>query len=78
LKGWKIPTDKPPSDKRVLVIGAGPSGLSAAYPEEAIVKLGPTKGYEIKLDLCTGCMVCVEQCPCHAMEMVQEPGGIWS
>jgi formate dehydrogenase beta subunit len=50
----------------------------AACPEEAIVKLGPTKGYEIKLYLCTGCMVCVEQCPCHAMEMVQEPGGIWS
>jgi formate dehydrogenase beta subunit len=47
----------------------------AACPEDAIIKLGPTKGYEIKLDLCTGCMVCVEQCPCHAMEMVPEPVG---
>ena len=44
----------------------------AACPEDAIVKLGPTKFYEIKFDLCTGCMVCVEQCPCHAMEMVAE------
>ena len=47
----------------------------AACPEDAIEKLGPTRGYEIKLDLCTGCMVCVEQCPCHAMEMVPEPAG---
>jgi formate dehydrogenase beta subunit len=45
----------------------------AACPEDAITKLGPTMGYAIKLDLCTGCMVCVEQCPCHAMEMVPEP-----
>jgi formate dehydrogenase (NADP+) beta subunit len=45
----------------------------AACPEDAIAKLGPTNGYEIKLELCTGCMVCVEQCPCHAMEMVPEP-----
>ena len=45
----------------------------AACPEDAIIKLGPSQGYEIKLDLCTGCGVCVEQCPCHAMEMVSEP-----
>jgi formate dehydrogenase beta subunit len=44
----------------------------AACPEDAIIKLGPNNGYEIKLDLCTGCQVCVEQCPCHAMEMVPE------
>ena len=30
-RGWKIPVDAPPSGKRVLVVGAGPSGLSAAY-----------------------------------------------
>jgi formate dehydrogenase (NADP+) beta subunit len=46
----------------------------AACPETAIVRLGPTRGYRIDLDLCTGCAVCVEQCPCHAMEMVPEPG----
>ncbi len=47
----------------------------AACPEDAILKLGPTKGYKIMHDLCTGCMVCVEQCPCHAMEMVPELEG---
>jgi NADPH-dependent glutamate synthase beta subunit-like oxidoreductase len=45
----------------------------AACPEDAIVKLGPNQGYRIRLDLCTGCGVCVAQCPCHAMEMVAEP-----
>lgn len=45
----------------------------AACPEDAIVKLGPSHGYEVNMALCTGCSVCVEQCPCHAMEMVAEP-----
>lgn len=45
----------------------------AACPETAIMKLGPTRGYSIDMALCTGCSVCVEQCPCHAMEMVPEP-----
>jgi formate dehydrogenase (NADP+) beta subunit len=44
----------------------------AACPEEAIVRLGPTNGYRIDLDRCTGCAVCAEQCPCHAMEMIPE------
>jgi len=30
-QGWTVTADAPPSGKRVLVIGAGPSGLSAAY-----------------------------------------------
>jgi 2-oxoacid:acceptor oxidoreductase delta subunit (pyruvate/2-ketoisovalerate family) len=29
--GWTMPADAEPSGKRVLVVGAGPSGLSAAY-----------------------------------------------
>ena len=29
--GWKVVPDAPSSGKRVLVVGAGPSGLSAAY-----------------------------------------------
>jgi NADPH-dependent glutamate synthase beta subunit-like oxidoreductase len=45
----------------------------AACPEDAIIKLGPTRGYTIDLALCTGCAVCAEQCPCHAMEMIPEP-----
>ncbi|MGB5307172.1 MAG: NAD(P)-binding protein [Gammaproteobacteria bacterium] len=28
---WKVKWDAPPSGKRILVVGAGPSGLSAAY-----------------------------------------------
>jgi NADPH-dependent glutamate synthase beta subunit-like oxidoreductase len=44
----------------------------AACPETAIVKLGPTRGYSIDMALCTGCSVCVEQCPCNAMAMVPE------
>ena len=29
--GWTLPIDAAPSGKRVLIVGAGPSGLSAAY-----------------------------------------------
>ncbi|MBV8536621.1 MAG: FAD-dependent oxidoreductase, partial [Alphaproteobacteria bacterium] len=45
----------------------------AACPEQAIVKLGPGRGYRIDDELCTGCAVCFEQCPCHAIEMAPEP-----
>lgn len=30
-KGWRFPTVEKTTDKRILIIGAGPSGLSAAY-----------------------------------------------
>jgi NADPH-dependent glutamate synthase beta subunit-like oxidoreductase len=30
-QGWRVSVDVPPTGKRVLVVGAGPSGLSAAY-----------------------------------------------
>ncbi len=30
-QGWKVEPDAPPSGRRVMVVGAGPSGLSAAY-----------------------------------------------
>ena len=30
-ENWQFPVEAPPSGKRVLIIGAGPSGLSAAY-----------------------------------------------
>ena len=30
-EGWQLPVDTPSSGKRVLIVGAGPSGLSAAY-----------------------------------------------
>jgi Pyruvate/2-oxoacid:ferredoxin oxidoreductase delta subunit len=48
-------------------------GCYGACPEEAIIKLGPGKGYRFDLNKCTGCAVCYEQCPCHAIEMIPEP-----
>ncbi len=38
-EGWRLPIDAPPSGKRILVVGAGPSGLSAAYH---LARLGHT------------------------------------
>jgi NADPH-dependent glutamate synthase beta subunit-like oxidoreductase len=45
----------------------------ASCPEQAITKLGPGRFYRYEYDLCTGCAVCFEQCPCHAIEMEPEP-----
>lgn len=47
-------------------------GCYGACPEGAIVKLGPGKRYYINESVCTGCAVCFEQCPCHAIDMVAE------
>ncbi len=47
-------------------------GCYGACPEDAIIKLGPGKKYTYNYTLCTGCAVCYEQCPCHAIEMVDE------
>ena len=38
-EGWRLPDDAAPSGKRVLVVGAGPCGLSAAYH---LTRLGHT------------------------------------
>jgi NADPH-dependent glutamate synthase beta subunit-like oxidoreductase len=49
-EGWRIEVDAAPSGKRVLVVGAGPSGLSAAYHltrlghEVTIHEAGPATG----------------------------------
>ena len=48
-------------------------GCFGACPEDAVVKLGKGKRYRFNYDLCTGCAVCFEQCPCHAIEMTPEP-----
>jgi NADPH-dependent glutamate synthase beta subunit-like oxidoreductase len=48
-------------------------GCYGACPEKAIIKLGPGRRYRVDDDLCTGCAVCYEQCPCHAIEMVPAP-----
>ncbi|HMQ48581.1 MAG TPA: NAD(P)-binding protein [Saprospiraceae bacterium] len=47
-------------------------GCYGACPEGAVIKLGKGNRYEFNYDLCTGCAVCYEQCPCHAIEMVEE------
>jgi formate dehydrogenase beta subunit len=48
-------------------------GCYGACPEDAIIKLGPGNRYKFDFDKCTGCAVCFEQCPCHAIEMTDEP-----
>jgi NADPH-dependent glutamate synthase beta subunit-like oxidoreductase len=46
-------------------------------PDNAVVKLSESaaanvNGYEIDLDFCKGCGLCVVECPCGAIEMVPE------
>ncbi|HSN08775.1 MAG TPA: NAD(P)-binding protein [Hanamia sp.] len=48
-------------------------GCFGACPEDAIIKLGKGNRYKFNYDACTGCAVCYEQCPCHAIEMIPEP-----
>lgn len=48
-------------------------GCYGSCPEQAIVKLGPGNRYRYDYSRCTGCAVCFEQCPCHAIEMIPEP-----
>ena len=49
-EGWTVSPDQPPSGRRVLVVGAGPSGLSAAWHlarrghEVVIHEAGPMAG----------------------------------
>ena len=43
-------------------------------PDNAVMKLDPGNayGYEIDLNYCKGCGLCVAECPCGALEMVPE------
>lgn len=47
-------------------------GCYGACPEEAVIKLGKGNRYQFDYTRCTGCAVCYEQCPCHAIEMVAD------
>jgi NADPH-dependent glutamate synthase beta subunit-like oxidoreductase len=47
-------------------------GCLGACPEDAVIKLGTNRRYRFDYDRCTGCGACFEQCPVHAIEMVQE------
>jgi NADPH-dependent glutamate synthase beta subunit-like oxidoreductase len=44
-------------------------------PDQAIVKLGPGKRYQINMSYCSRCGLCAQECPCGAIEMVAaQPG----
>jgi len=47
-------------------------GCLGACPENAVIKLGKGLRYRFDYDRCTGCAVCFDQCPVHAIDMVQE------
>ena len=51
-------------------------GCLGACPSGAVIKLGKGKRYRFDQDRCTGCAVCFEQCPCHAIDMVAAAEGI--
>ena len=48
-------------------------GCLGACPEDAVIKLGVGLRYEFDYDKCTGCGVCADQCPVHAIDMLPEP-----
>ncbi|HEY6821388.1 MAG TPA: NAD(P)-binding protein [Burkholderiales bacterium] len=41
-------------------------------PDNAVLKLGPGKGFRFNYDYCKGCGLCAAECPCGAIEMVPE------
>ncbi|MBF0447888.1 MAG: NAD(P)-binding protein [Magnetococcales bacterium] len=43
-----------------------------ACPDNAITKLGPGKRFKINYDYCKGCGLCAVECPCGAIDMIQE------
>lgn len=41
-------------------------------PDNAVIKLGTGKGFEINLDYCKGCGICVSECPSGSIVMIPE------
>ncbi len=41
-------------------------------PDNAVIKLGPGLGFEINLDYCKGCGICVSECPAGSIVMIPE------
>ncbi|MBS1714550.1 MAG: NAD(P)-binding protein [Armatimonadetes bacterium] len=47
-------------------------GCYGACPEDAILKLGSGRRYDVDLSRCTGCGTCYDQCPVHAISLIPE------
>ena len=41
-------------------------------PDNAVMKVDEAHGYRLNYDFCKGCGLCVQECPCGAIEMVPE------
>jgi 2-oxoacid:acceptor oxidoreductase delta subunit (pyruvate/2-ketoisovalerate family) len=41
-------------------------------PDNAVMKVDEAHGYRFNYDFCKGCGLCVQECPCGAIEMVPE------
>lgn len=41
-------------------------------PDNAVIKLGPGRRFQIDYDYCKGCGLCAAECPCGAIDMVPE------
>jgi len=41
-------------------------------PDNAVLKLGPGNRFSFNYDYCKGCGMCMEECPCGAIQMVAE------
>lgn len=48
-------------------------GCLGACPEDAVIKLGRGHRYQFDYARCTGCGICADQCPVHAIDMFPEP-----
>jgi NADPH-dependent glutamate synthase beta subunit-like oxidoreductase len=47
-------------------------GCLGSCPEDAVIKLGKGLRYRFDYDKCTGCATCYDQCPVHAIAMIEE------
>ena len=57
-------------DVRELAVEA--TVIEVFSTNNAIIKLGPGKGFEINMDYCKGCGICVSECPASAITMISE------
>ncbi len=46
--------------------------LFGVCPDNAVIKLGPGRGFAIDYDYCKGCGLCVAECPSGSIRMEPE------